>query len=482
MRSRLFKKFFLTNAAIFLVGITFLSTILGFVVMGYLVDNEREALSENCRVISEVIQTGKAEGVQMAGMVYAMSSTSDSEIFIADQSGKVLVCSCDEYRDNGSCHMTRKLLSGEIIDSALSGSYFESGTLDGFYSNDNYFTAAKPILVNGKVVGIVFSSSETSHPFSFFKSLIKIYLFAAIIPILLMLVAGYLMSYRLVRPLRQMSEAAKGMALGDFSRRIPVVSDDEIGELSISFNNMTNSLAQLEGMRRSFVANVSHELRTPITTIGGFIDAILDGTIDSDTEKHYLSIVSDEIKRLSRLVEAMLCLAKLESGEQKISPKCFDLVKATRNVVVSQDRRISDKNIDIKGLEQDGIIVDADYDLIYQVIFNLTDNAIKFTNVGGTITFDIKSENGQISFSIKNTGSYIEREDLKYIFDRFYKTDKSRSINKNGTGLGLYISKTIINIHGGTIIADSRMNEYTEFRFLLAEPVNKEINDGRAKH
>jgi len=279
-----------------------------------------------------------------------------------------------------------------------------------------------------------------------------------------------------------MSDAAKRMAKGDFSRRIPVVSDDEIGELSISFNNMTNSLAQLEGMRRSFVANVSHELRTPMTTIGGFIDAILDGTIDGDTQKHYLMIVSEEIKRLSRLVESMLCLAKLESGEQKINPQVFDIVKATRNIVVSQDRRISDKNIEIKGLEDDGITVNADYDLIYQVIFNLTDNAIKFTNDGGIIEFIIQKEGVKVTFAVRNTGSYIERADIKYIFDRFYKADKSRSVNKNGTGLGLYISKTIIDIHGGTISADSRAGEYTEFCFSLIEHTDKEKENGRAKH
>ena len=289
------------------------------------------------------------------------------------------------------------------------------------------------------------------------------------------------MSYRLIRPLRQMSDAAQRMAKGDFSRRIPVVSDDEIGELSISFNNMTNSLAQLEGMRRSFVANVSHELRTPMTTIGGFIDAILDGTIDGETEKHYLLVVSDEIKRLSRLVESMLCLAKLESGEQKINREVFDIVKVARNIVVSQEQRISEKNIDVRGLENDGITVNADYDLIYQVIFNLIDNAIKFTNENGVIEFIVTQEGGRVSFAVRNTGSYIEKADLKYVFDRFYKTDKSRSANKNGTGLGLYISKTIIDIHGGKISADSRAGEYTQFCFSLIEHTSKEKEHGRTK-
>ncbi len=474
MNSRLFKKFFLTNAAIFLVGITFLSTILGFVVINYLVNDKRETLIENCNAIVEVAHNDYFESEMLSGMVSALSKTSDAEIFIADRSGKIIVCGCEAYTMNGSCALSRKLLPSGIMAKALASTYSESGMLGGFYDNDSCFTTAMPITVDDEVIGAVFSSAPSSQPQFFFKNLLRIYLFAAVVPMFIMLIAGYVMSYRLVKPLRQMSDAAKRMARGDFSRRIPVISDDEIGELSISFNNMTNSLAQLEGMRRSFIANVSHELRTPMTTIGGFIDAILDGTIDGDTQKHYLSIVSEEIKRLSRLVEAMLCLAKLESGEQKINPTKFDIVKVARNVVVSQNRRISDKDVDIRGLEEDGVVVTADYDLIYQVIFNLVDNAIKFTNENGVIDFSITEENGKVTFSIRNTGSHIEKNDLKFIFDRFYKADKSRSANKNGTGLGLYISKTIIDIHGGTIFADSKLGEYTEFRFTLSDNHSKE--------
>ena len=482
MNSRLFKKFFLTNAIIFLAGITFLSAILGFIVINFLVNDKKESLTENCKAVVAVAGEISFDDSTMAKMIYALASATDAEIFIADSSGKVVACSCEAYSKNGNCNISRENLSAEVMTSVLNAdTFFESGSLGGFYSDDDYFTSAMPLDGADGTEGAVFAFAPSTQPKSFFNNLMRVYLFSAIVPTLAMLVAGYVMSYRLVRPLRQMSDAAKRMARGDFSCRIPVVSDDEIGELSISFNNMTNSLAQLESMRRSFVANVSHELRTPMTTIGGFIDAILDGTIDGDTQKHYLTIVSDEVKRLSRLVEAMLCLAKLESGEQKINPQRFDIVKAARNVVVSQDRRITDKNIDVKGLEEDGIVVTADYDLIYQVIFNLIDNAIKFTDEGGTIEFEIKNTDKKTVFSIKNTGSYIEREDLRFIFDRFYKADKSRSINKNGTGLGLYISKTIIDIHGGQIAADSKQGEYTRFYFALADNSNKEKNDGRSK-
>lgn len=470
MNSRLFKKFFITNSAIFLAGLTFLSTILGFVVINYLVNDKKQDLMKNCAAVSDGVGIEKLDIDMLGGMINALASTSDAEIFISDVNGKIITCSCDAWRENGSCTMSREEISDKTKNEVLAGDFFDSGTLDGFFGSSSFFTAAEALYnEKNEFVGIVFSAAPASQPRAFFGMLMRIYLLSAIIPIALMFFAEYIMSYRLMRPLRQMSDAAKRMTRGDFSRRIPVVSDDEIGELSISFNNMTNSLVQLESMRRSFIANVSHELRTPMTTIGGFIDGILDGTIEGDSQKHYLSIVSEEVRRLSRLVESMLCLAKLESGEQKLNPQKFDIAKTARNIVASQDIRLEEKNINISGLDLDSMVVTADYDLIYQVIFNIFDNAIKFTNIGGKIDFIIKKENNNTFFAIRNSGSYIEREDIKYVFDRFYKADKSRSENVKGTGLGLYISKTIISIHGGKIGANSNENGYTEFYFILPD-------------
>lgn len=476
MNSRLFKKFFLTNSAIFLAGLTFLSTILGFVVINYLVGDKREDLTKNCIAVCESVKADNFSFEMLNGMITALASTSDAEIFVSDLDGKVVACSCAAWRENGSCPMSRETVPANVIKNVLSDDFFDSGTMDGFYGNASFFTVARPIENEKSIAeGIVFSTTPASQPRTFFATLIRLYFLAAIIPIILMFFVEYIMSYRLIKPLRQMSDAAKRMAKGDFSRRIPVVSDDEIGELSISFNNMTNSLVQLESMRRSFIANVSHELRTPMTTIGGFIDGILDGTIEGESQKHYLSIVSEEVKRLSRLVESMLCLAKLESGEQKLNPQKFDIAKVARNIVVSQDIRLDEKNITVSGLDCDGFVVTADYDLIYQVIFNIFDNALKFTNKDGNIDFVIKRENGATFFAVRNTGSHIEREDIKHIFDRFYKADKSRSENKSGTGLGLYISKTIITIHGGKIGANSKEGEYTEFYFTLPDQNNAEV-------
>jgi signal transduction histidine kinase len=221
-------------------------------------------------------------------------------------------------------------------------------------------------------------------------------------------------------------------------------------------------------MRKSFVANVSHELKTPMTTIGGFIDGILDGTIEPEKQDYYLGIVSDEVKRLSRLVEAMLSMAKLESGEFNLKPEVFDLRELLISVVISQEQRIEGKKLEIKGLDEtESISVKADRDLIYQAVYNLVDNAIKFSDDGGEISFMLKRENNKTVFTLSNTGSGIPEKDLPFIFERFYKVDKSRAASKNSTGIGLYIVKTVIAAHLGSVSVSSKENEFTIFKIVL---------------
>jgi len=231
---------------------------------------------------------------------------------------------------------------------------------------------------------------------------------------------------------------------------------------------MTNSLSQLEGMRRSFVANVSHELKTPMTTIGGFIDGIIDGTIEEDKQNYYLGIVSEEVKRLSRLVQTMLNMSKLESGEYVLKPELFDMRELLFTIAISQEQQIEHKQIEISGLDTiESVSLKADKDLIHQVVYNLVDNAVKFTPENGKISFSLTRDSKQLTLKISNSGRGIPKEDLPYIFERFYKADKSRSANKNSTGLGLYIAKNIVSAHGGKISAQSEENEITTFTINL---------------
>ena len=249
--------------------------------------------------------------------------------------------------------------------------------------------------------------------------------------------------------------------------RVPVEGYDEVSKLAMAFNTMASSLAAQDQTSRSFIANVSHELKTPMTTISGFIDGILDGTIPEEKQRHYLTIVSEEVKRLSRLIKSMLNIAKIEAGEMVIKPVPVDINDIVCRTVFTFEKAIEEKRLDIRGLDVDKIMVEADPDLIHQVVYNLIDNAVKFVNEGGYIEFSYTVDTAMTYIGVKNSGQGLTKEEVPRVFDRFYKTDKSRSLDKNGVGLGLHIVRSIINLHSGDIMVRSVEGEYCEFVFSL---------------
>ena len=291
---------------------------------------------------------------------------------------------------------------------------------------------------------------------------------ALLVMMVVIFVLAYIVSGSLTRPLREMAKATEAFARGDFSVRVPVNERDEIGKLAMAFNNMADSLAQQETVRRSFIANVSHELKTPMTSIAGFIDGILDGTIPQEKERHYLTIVSDEVKRLSRMVRSMLNIAKIEAGEMKLKPTVFDVNEVVLSSIFTFEQMIEKKHLDIRGLEEGKVMVEADEGLINQVVYNLLENAVKFVNEGGYIEVSYTVEQKRTYIHIKNSGEGIPKEEISKVFDRFYKTDRSRSMDKTGVGLGLYIVRQIVNLHQGEVIVRSVEGEYCEFSFSVA--------------
>ena len=477
MGLKLFKKYFLATAAVMLFTLTFIMMILTVVFSNHLSVTKYESLTKACQSVADFskrieIQNDPSfyDSQQFRGLrsvLLTIKQASDQELLFSDVDGNIRFCSCDDWSPARRCSHAKHLISNELLEKAVehSGQGMESL---GIYEEARY-TSYMPITdVNNQTVGVVFATAPLTAIRSFLMTMVRLYLLSAIVPIVIMFFLIYAINYRMIKPLRVMSAATKAMARGDFSKRIPVTSDDEIGELAVSFNRMTNSLSQLEGMRRSFVANVSHELKTPMTTIGGFIDGIIDGTIEKEKQNYYLNIVSEEVKRLSRLVESMLNVAKLESGELQLKPETFNFADLLIRVVVGQEQRIVSKQIEISGLDSvEDVSVNADKDLIHQVVYNLVDNAIKFTPEGGNIDFKLHVEGKRLYFSLKNTGVGIPSEALPLVFERFYKVDKSRSTNKNGTGLGLYIVKTIVRAHNGTVTVSSRENEQTNFEVMI---------------
>ena len=333
----------------------------------------------------------------------------------------------------------------------------------------SYYTAGVPLtLSDGRLAGVVFASSSAQGLTDFMSEILRVFLLSVLVMMVVIFVLAYIVSGSLTRPLREMAKATEAFARGDFSVRVPVNERDEIGKLAMAFNNMADSLAQQETVRRSFIANVSHELKTPMTSIAGFIDGILDGTIPQEKERHYLTIVSDEVKRLSRMVRSMLNIAKIEAGEMKLKPTVFDVNEVVLSSIFTFEQMIEKKHLDIRGLEEGKVMVEADEDLIHQVVYNLLENAVKFVNDGGYIEVSYTVEQKRTYIHIKNSGEGIPKEEISKVFDRFYKTDRSRSMDKTGVGLGLYIVRQIVNLHQGEVIVRSVEGEYCEFSFSVA--------------
>ena len=468
MQQSLFSKYFSVCSAIILAAIAFLGTIFMMLVAQYFKSDKFELLNRNLRQAANLTvtnyQSNLYSGVDQKIILpyyQILGNAIDADIYLTDLEGNTLICS-----HGSNCNHLSNQISQQIITEALKGDFEEVSNMGGIY-NSRYYCAAIPVEAGGVKVGVLFGSIAADAFNSFITEMIQMVLLSALLVLLVSFVVIYFVTNRLVRPLREMVDATQSFINGDFTIRIPVEGYTEIDRLGMAFNNMASSLGAMESTRRSFVANVSHELKTPMTTIGGFIDGILDGTVPEEKRDYYLGVVSEEVKRLSRLVRSMLEMARIEAGETTLHRKEFDINETVITTVFTFEQAIDGKHLDVRGLDHGKVMVDADPDLIHQVVYNLVDNAVKFVNDGGYLEFSYVVEGDITYIGVKNSGAGIPKDEISHVFDRFYKTDKSRSLDKNGVGLGLHIVRSIVNLHSGDIIVSSVEGEYCQFVFSL---------------
>lgn len=306
------------------------------------------------------------------------------------------------------------------------------------------------------------------------QSTIKTVILASLWVMIASFVAVYFISEKIVSPIRQMSVATKRFSAGEFDTKIPVEGSDEIAELATAFNSMADSLANLEYMRSSFLANVAHDLRTPMTSISGFIDGILSGAIPQEQQSYYLGVIGQEIRRLSRLVSNLLDISRMEAGNRKFEKTPFDICETARIILLTFEAKIDAKKLNVEfDAPEDRLYVYSDKDAVYQVLYNLCDNAVKFSRDGGLYRITIKEAGDKVSVSVFDEGIGVSKEDLPNVFDRFYKSDKSRGLDRTGVGLGLYIVKTIMDNLGEQITVDSVQGEYCNFTLTLTKYTGK---------
>ena len=367
------------------------------------------------------------------------------------------------------------VIDAEEVQAVLAGEQVSvQGTLGGVF-DENVLTIGYPIVVrvgtqSRALVGAVFMNASMSEVNQTTHDVIRITMQCLLIALGLSFALIYITSKRISKPIYQINQAAKIIAAGDFEKRLAVKSRDEVGQLADSFNNMAESLANQEKSRREFIANVSHDIRSPLTSMRGFLNALMDGTIPADSQDKYLQIVLDESERLTKLANDILDISKIQSMEIELTKTKFDINELIRKTLITFEPRVTGKQIALRvAFADERNIVLADEEKIRRVIYNLIDNAVKFTDENGHIHVETTAKGGKVFICVRDDGKGIGAEEQKFIFDRFYKADASRGEDKTGSGLGLSIVRAFVQAHEETIALESKAGEGCAFTFTLTE-------------
>ena len=469
-----FSRMFTLFAALILLCLLLLGTAFRVMLNGYLEEEKRSTLRSNVETLVNLASAYDAAGEledRWGGFRISLTTAaqvSGTDAMLCDLQGNVRMCSCE---DPGCIHSNRTVEPELIRQIVEQGEDFSEGTVSGIYDT-THFAEGMPIVsrIDNSIIGVLIVTAPTEQIDGMLMRTTTMFFYVSVVVLAVAMIATFLLSRRQSNAIQTVTRTAIRFGHGELDARVPVggKNSEELDELAVAFNGMAESLAKSEKQRQEFVANISHELKTPMTTISGFMDGMLDGTIPEAQHRHYMLIISDEVRRLSRLVRSMLEISRLRAqGIREEKKRRFDLCESIGQVLISFEQRINRKHIrmDVQ-LPDRSIWAKADPDSITQVIYNLTDNAIKFCNEGGILGVILETDGGKARITIRNTGVTVPPEELPLLFDRFHKADKSRSADREGVGLGLYIVKTILDSHGEDITAASE-NGVTTFSFTL---------------
>ena len=470
MRSA-FSRTFFSAAMVLLMAMLLIGTSFQALVRNYLTDQAMEGLKNDGNAIAALASAYYTEGTlnheDFLVNLSFVSQVSQADAVICDSAGRLVLCSRAPFGCGHQGMVVSQDFLGEVFQT---GCVTTTGIIQGLYEEERFVTAVPIVDSNGFGVGIVIVSTPMVQVTQILQKFSDTYLFISVLVVLLAVVMMSVLARQQSKPLKDMAKTANAFGHGNLDARVQVdpKSSDEVQDLAIAFNNMASSLQQSEYQRQEFVANVSHELKTPMTTISGFVDGMLDGTIPQERHSHYMHLVSDETKRLSRLVRSMLDISRLQDQDIPEEKKSrFDLQELAGQVLITFEQKIDAKqlNVDVD-FPAHPTYTRAGPDYITQVIYNLLDNAVKFCPEGGDLGMKIETGSSKLYVSISNSGETIPPNELALVFDRFHKLDKSRSQNRDGWGLGLYIVKTIVCRHGEDIAVTSQ-NGVTTFTFTL---------------
>ncbi len=484
MFKSIFTKFFATFVLIIVLSFTLMATLFSTILAEYYRSQSDKQMVDSAAALRAFVETRVSEsaggdlagyvegsGTEMRAMFRSFSSVlgPDFAFLLTDRTGAVLFSyGFSQGKLNGNA------LSSGVIEEMEKGGGIYSGTgdIDGLLSEKRGVYGLRL----GSGDGAVFVCKTSDSVNELISTAIKTVIMTSLWMTLATLIAVYFVSERIAAPLHELANAARAYGNGRFDVRVNVSGTNEIAELGTAMNNMAASIEKLENSRSEFLSNVAHDLRTPMTTISGFVEAILDGTVSRDRQDYYLRVISDEIKRISKLVSALLDVSRLESGDRKFVMAPFDICETARIILINFEQKIEKKKLDVEfEAPEESVYVYADHDAVHQILYNICDNAVKFSREGGRYRIRIVRDRGKVFVSVYNEGDGIPEDDLPRVFDRFYKADRSRGMDRSGTGLGMYIAKSIIDAHGESIRVDSVYGKYCEFTFTLTEATDQQI-------
>lgn len=465
IKGRLFTKLMFTYIAVIVAVLTVLGFLLPFLLNNYFLFNKKTELIVKGNNIVSLIRPLLVEKQDPAILVNLLNSADrnmGAEVWIIDRNGAVISASADHLKHEGD-----KLEPKEIQDLRQGKVTIREGASH-FY-NEPVLWVILPVQEKGQVIGGVTLFSPVMGITLTMTKVKNLFIYSAVVSIIFATVIAYFFSRSVSQPLQEMNQVARRVAEGKFDGRVDFQSNDEIGELGQSFNFMAGEIERHEKMRREFVANVSHELRSPLTSIQGFIEALMDGKDKTpEARQRYLDIVHRETLRLTGLVNELLDLSRVEAGIVRMKMDELDLVGVIDRVLEKYRPALEVRGLKvIRKLPPAIPEVKGDGDRIQQVMNNLLDNAIRYSEKDGEIVIAVEKTADSVKISVQDHGKGIPADELPYVWDRFYKVDKARSRNVEGTGLGLAIARQIVEQHGGKVEATSVPRHGSTFSFSI---------------
>ncbi len=443
-------------------------------------DQQFEQLAGQGEDIASVISNGD----NIKEKIRFLSGMSHTNIMLVDREGYIVECHGMGMNMSIGNNLTDKvsifghhgnLLTTGEFDKVMSGRIV-SYRGQNHIVNTDVLSVAVPVKTKGVVTGAVILSAPLTTYEKQLAELQRVILNVGIGGVILATLLSLLLSRSLSRPLIQMNTVARGMAAGNFSRKVEVKTEDEVGVLAVSLNNLSQQLQEkiqalerLDNTRKDFVASISHELRTPLTVMQGYAEALQDNLAESEEERQeHIGFIVDEIQRLKRLVAELLDLRRIETGQEKIELKTMNPLPVLEKSLDKMKAVAEEKKVCLKGVLPDRIPpVKSNPDRLYQVMINLLDNAIRHTPGGGTVSATVEIKEEFVEVRLSDTGPGIPENEIELIWEKFYKTDKSRARKGDGTGLGLAIVKRLIENMGGTVSVSSNIGKGTTFSFTM---------------